>query len=138
MISQLVGGISCLPWLAIDLDRPHLSIGCTTNMGNVLRKQNANLDGDDVDFLVNNTSLDESTIRERHDEFLKEFPDGVIGQENFIFTYKAFFPEKTNAEDFSRHMFRTFDRDKDGFISFREFMLATHVLSSDRLDDKLR
>ena len=107
-------------------------------MGNKIRKQINVLRSEDVDFLVNNTNFDKPTIQTQHADFLKEFPDGVISRDDFIFTYQAFFPKKTNTEDFCRHMFRTFDRDKDGFISFREFMWAIHILSSDRFDDKLR
>ena len=44
---------------------------------------------------------------------------------------------KENLEEFCDHVFRTFDRDRNGFIDFKEFLLAIHVTSSGTPEDKL-
>ena len=51
--------------------------------------------------------------------------------------YKLFFPSG-NAEQFCDHVFRTFDTDKNGFIDFREFLLAIDVTSAGTPEEKLK
>ena len=43
-----------------------------------------------------------------------------------------------NAEQFSKHAFRTFDTDNNGTIDFTEFLLALDVTSAGSPKDKLR
>ena len=42
-----------------------------------------------------------------------------------------------NAEDFCSHVFRTFDSDDNGFIDFKEFLLAIDVTSAGSPEQKL-
>ena len=42
-----------------------------------------------------------------------------------------------NAEDFCSHVFRTFDSDNNGFIDFKEFLLAIDVTSAGSPEQKL-
>ena len=42
-----------------------------------------------------------------------------------------------NAEEFCSHVFRTFDSDNNGFIDFKEFLLAIDVTSSGSPEQKL-
>merc|ERR1711936_672426 len=42
-----------------------------------------------------------------------------------------------NAEEFCAHVFRTFDSDNNGFIDFREFLLAIDVTSAGSPEQKL-
>ena len=42
-----------------------------------------------------------------------------------------------NAKKFCEHVFRTFDTDKNGFIDFKEFLLAIDVTSSGSAEKKL-
>merc|ERR1719278_470023 len=51
--------------------------------------------------------------------------------------YKMFFPSG-NAEQFCDHVFRTFDTDKNGFIDFKEFLLAIDVTSAGTPEEKLK
>ena len=51
--------------------------------------------------------------------------------------YKLFFPSG-NAEQFCDHVFRTFDTDKNGYIDFREFLLAIDVTSAGTPEEKLK
>ena len=51
--------------------------------------------------------------------------------------YKLFFPSG-NAEQFCDHVFRTFDTDKNGFIDFKEFLLAIDVTSAGTPEEKLK
>ena len=42
-----------------------------------------------------------------------------------------------NAKKFCEHVFRTFDSDKNGFIDFKEFLLAVDVTSGTSPEKKL-
>merc|ERR1712062_479009 len=54
----------------------------------------------------------------------------------FLSIYSKCFP-KLNAKKFCEHIFRTFDSDKNGFIDFKEFLLAIDVTSSGSPEQKL-
>ena len=51
--------------------------------------------------------------------------------------YTKIFPGG-NAEKFSENVFRTFDTDKNGFIDFKEFLLAIDVTSAGTPEEKLK
>ena len=50
--------------------------------------------------------------------------------------YSQCFPSG-NARDFCDHIFRTFDTDGNGYIDFREFLLAIDITSSGTAEEKL-
>ncbi|XP_055344550.1 neuronal calcium sensor 2-like [Paramacrobiotus metropolitanus] len=91
----------------------------------------------DLEFLRNNTTFDETTIREWHAGFYRDCPDGKLSPHKFVEVYKVFFPSG-DAQAFCEHVFRTFDQDKSGFIDFKEFLLAINVTSSGTAEQKLK
>ena len=54
----------------------------------------------------------------------------------FCTRYSVFFPHHC-ADDFCRHVFRTFDLNRDGVVDFREYMLALHVITNGSEEEKL-
>ena len=50
--------------------------------------------------------------------------------------YTKCFPSG-NVNEFCDHVFRTFDTDKNGFIDFKEFLLAIDVTSTGSPEEKL-
>ena len=42
-----------------------------------------------------------------------------------------------NAKEFCQHLFRTFDKDKNGYIDFVEFMLAINITGKGTAEEKL-
>jgi len=50
--------------------------------------------------------------------------------------YSVFFPHHS-ADDFCRHVFRTFDLNQDGVVDFREYMVALHTITSGSPEEKL-
>lgn len=50
--------------------------------------------------------------------------------------YSVFFPHHC-ADDFCRHVFRTFDLNRDGVVDFREYMLAMHVINTGSDEERL-
>ena len=90
----------------------------------------------DVEFLKLNTRYDEDTIQEWYKGFMADCPEGKLNPTAFMKIYSKCFPAG-NAKEFCDHVFRTFDSDKNGFIDFKEFLLAIDVTSSGSPEEKL-
>ena len=90
----------------------------------------------DVDFLTMNTHYDEDTVLDLYKGFISDCPRGKLSPTAFIKIYSKCFPAG-NASEFCDHVFRTFDSDKNGFIDFREFLLAIDVTSAGSPEEKL-
>jgi len=95
------------------------------------------LSKEDVEFLKKHTTYDEMTIREWHRGFKQDCPDGRLTPVKFTEMYKTFFPNG-NAEEFCKHVFRLFDADQNGYIDFKEFLLAINVTSCGSAEEKLK
>merc|ERR1712134_107267 len=91
---------------------------------------------EDLEFLKAHTRYDENTIKEWYKGFKQDCPNGRLTPVKFVDMYKMFFPSG-NATEFCDHVFRTFDSDKNGFIDFKEFLLAIDVTSSGAPEEKL-
>ena len=106
-----------------------------SRMGCIKSKQG--LSQEDLEFLKTHTRYDENTIKEWYKGFKQDCPNGRLTPPKFVDMYKLFFPSG-NAEQFCDHVFRTFDTDKNGFIDFREFLLAIDVTSAGTPEEKLK
>ena len=105
-------------------------------MGSSKSKQS--LSAEDLAFLRTHTKFDEKTIKGWFKGFKQDCPDGKLTPTQFIDNYKKLFPKGTNADDFCSHIFRTFDKDKNGFVDFKEFLLTINVTSTGTADEKLK
>ena len=103
-------------------------------MGNLSSREK--LSKADLEFLKCNTQYDEDTIHEWYRGFMVDCPDGKLSRLAFIKIYSKCF-SGVNTTEFCDHVFRTFDSDKNGFIDFKEFLLAIDVTSSGCPEDKL-
>merc|ERR1712183_171456 len=108
--------------------------GAIVNMGGQSSKER--LSKADMDFLMMNTQYDEATIQEWYKGFMADCPDGRLNTNAFMKIYSKCFPGGCVSE-FCDHVFRTFDSDKNGFIDFKEFLLAIDVTSSGSREQKL-
>ena len=90
----------------------------------------------DVEFLTVNTHYDENTILDLYKGFISDCPQGRLNANAFMKIYSKCFPSG-NAKEFCDHVFRTFDSDKNGYIDFKEFLLAIDVTSSGTPEEKL-
>ena len=95
------------------------------------------LNEEDLEFLKAHTQYDFVTIESWYKSFKKDCPDGRLTPEMYIKTHKQFFPTG-NAEQFSEHIFRTFDTDKNGYLDFKEFLLAINIMSAGTPEEKLK
>jgi len=92
---------------------------------------------DDLDYLKTHTRYNEEDIKNWFKGFKQDCPNGKLTPSKFVDMYKMFFPSG-NAEEFCEHVFRTFDMDKNGYIDFKEFLLAIDVTSAGTPEEKLK
>ena len=90
-----------------------------------------------LDFLKAHTRYDENTINDWYKGFIQDCPNGQLTPAKFVNMFQMFFPSG-NAEQFCDHVFRTFDTDKNGYIDFKEFLLAIDVTSAGTAEEKLK
>ena len=67
---------------------------------------------------------------------MSDCPDGRLTPKAFMHIYSKCFPTG-NANEFCDHVFRTFDTDHNGYIDFKEFLLAIDVTSGGCPEEKL-
>ena len=77
-----------------------------------------------------------SPLQEWYKGFISDCPNGKLTPPAFVKIYSQCFPSG-NARDFCDHIFRTFDTDGNGYIDFREFLLAIDITSSGTAEEKL-
>ena len=94
------------------------------------------LDENIIDRLTKNTNYTPEQVRQWHESFLRDCPNGKLTLPQFTEVYKKFYPE-FEAEQFSGQVFRMFDTDKNGYIDFVEFILAVNINSHGDSSDKL-
>jgi len=97
----------------------------------------SSLNDEDLEFLHAHTRYDSVTIELWYESFKKDCPDGRLTPEIYIKMYKQFFPAG-NAEQFSDHIFRTLDIDGNGYLDFKEFLLAIDIMSDGTPEEKLK
>eukprot|EP00092_Neocalanus_flemingeri_P042136 GFUD01045950.1.p1 GENE.GFUD01045950.1~~GFUD01045950.1.p1 ORF type:complete len:203 (+),score=43.20 GFUD01045950.1:13-621(+) len=101
------------------------------------------LSQEDLEFLNVNTHYTEDTISEWYKGFKKDCPEGKLTPDSFMKIYFVFYKvfyncfTNENLAELCDHVFRTFDSDGNGFIDFKEFLLAMDVTSCGTPEEKL-
>ncbi|CAJ0955226.1 unnamed protein product [Ranitomeya imitator] len=83
-----------------------------------------------------NTKFTEEELCTWYQSFLKECPSGRISKTQFETIYSKFFPD-ADPKAYAQHVFRSFDANNDGTLDFKEYMIALHMTSSGKTNQKL-
>ncbi|KAM5135103.1 recoverin [Mantella aurantiaca] len=83
-----------------------------------------------------NTKFTQEELCTWYQSFLKECPSGKISEKQFEGIYSKFFPD-ADPKAYARHVFRSFDANNDGTLDFKEYMIALHMTSSGKANQKL-
>lgn len=101
---------------------------------------------DDMAFLDQNTKFNRGTINDWYKGFMVDCPDGRMDKNKMREMFNSILPKddpndsqpSSAGDQFLDQLFRIFDRDGDGTIDFKEFMIATDMSSSGDPEEKLR
>nr|XP_019918123.1 Kv channel-interacting protein 4 isoform X8 [Crassostrea gigas] len=66
-----------------------------------------------------------------------ECPTGIVNEETFKEIYAQFFPQGDSSA-YAHYVFNTFDHDRNGSLSFEEFVMGLSVLSRGTLQERLQ
>ena len=87
-------------------------------------------------YFSENTNYSIETIMAWYRGFKEDCPDGRLTPKAFMHVYGSSFLS-ANTKEFCDYVFRNFDKDGNGYIDFKEFLLAIHVTSCGSPEDKL-
>lgn len=83
-----------------------------------------------------NTKYSQDELCTWYQTFLKECPTGRITKQQFENIYAKFFPD-ADPKAYAQHVFRSFDANSDGTLDFKEYIVALHMTSSGKTNQKL-
>lgn len=83
-----------------------------------------------------NTKFSETEIVQWYENFKRQCPTEHITKEEFQDIYSKFFPD-SDAQTYSKHVFRSFDTNADGTLDFKEYIIALHMTSTGKTTRKL-
>ena len=84
----------------------------------------------DLDFLSKQTGLSVDEVKNVFAKFMANNPDGQLDKKEFVRLYDELRPEPPEIlDEISLYVFGAFDKDKNGTISFNEFMIAYALTS---------
>jgi len=89
--------------------------------------------------LCEKTGFTVAELRKHFNEFMKEYPDGVVNVNQFAQVYVKFFPNAgiNGSKKRAEEVFKQYDQNDDGTIDFREFTIALSKLSQGTIRQKL-
>jgi neuronal calcium sensor 1 len=79
----------------------------------------------DLNFLETQTGMNKKDVEAMMHKFSSKNSNGKLNKDEFIELYSSLRSEpKEQLDEIADSMFNGFDTNKDGFISFREFMVS--------------
>ena len=94
----------------------------------------------DLETLRIDTEFTDNELKEWYQWYrgiLLDMPNGRMDVEEFKKIYNRMFPSGVD-DRYAEHVFRSFDKNKDGQIDFREFVISISITSRGTLEQKLQ
>ena len=83
------------------------------------------LDKAAITRIKSSTKLTEDQIWEKHDAFARQFPMKGISQDSFRRLSRKILQDDDEVDEFTERVYKMFDADKNRFLTFEEFTVAT-------------
>ncbi len=100
-------------------------------------KAQSKLSQETLTELSQQTRFTAKDLAQWHKGFSKDCPNPAgLQKRDFVALYKQYYPFG-DATQYATFCFELYDRNKDGFLSFEEFILALDVCAKGSLDEKL-
>ncbi|KAK3096173.1 hypothetical protein FSP39_024015 [Pinctada imbricata] len=90
-----------------------------------------------LDTLCRTTKFTRKELQIMYRGFKQECPMGVVDEDTFKDIYSQFFP-LGDSGSYAHYVFNTFDQDKNGSLSFEEFVNGLSVLIRGSLHERLK
>ena len=90
----------------------------------------------DIEYLSKHTQMTKEDVQSRYDQFMIRHPDGKIPKAEFLSTIQACYSD-CDIKKLDDYVYRMYDKNKDGFVDFKEFTIVLYMLSSGSPEDKL-
>ncbi|XP_006863486.1 PREDICTED: recoverin [Chrysochloris asiatica] len=82
------------------------------------------------------TKFTEDELCAWYQSFLHGYPSGRITRQEFESVYSKFFPD-ADPKTYAQHVFRSFDTNNDGTLDFKEYVIALHMTTMGKTNQKL-
>ena len=92
---------------------------------------------DQLHQLLETTNFNKHELQRWYSKFMKDYPDGQLDKEQFREMYEKVYNKCGNINQIAEHIFRTFDKNNDGHICFKELMSSLSVTSRGTVKEKL-
>jgi len=93
---------------------------------------------EEFEQMTRTTGFSNTELHEFYEKFKADFPKGVVDKKGFKTIYAAMFPKGSGADKFADHIFRIYDVDGNGQISFQEFVATLNINTKGTAEEKLR
>ncbi|XP_067938527.1 calsenilin-like [Watersipora subatra] len=103
----------------------------------VFEKQVGRHKPESLDNLCRTTKFSKKELKTMYRGFKQECPCGIANEDTFRIIYSQFFPQGDSTA-YAHYVFNAFDKDKNGSLSFEEFVMALSMLSRGSVEDKLQ
>lgn len=102
----------------------------------IMGKHNSKLTKEELEELEELTNFNAKQLRQWYKDFVQDCPSGYMTKEEFKHIYGQFFPAGDPTR-FVDYVFNVFDIDKNGVITFKEFILAISITTRGTVEEKL-
>ncbi|XP_077351065.1 A-type potassium channel modulatory protein KCNIP2-like isoform X2 [Festucalex cinctus] len=89
-----------------------------------------------MDKLQEQTKFTKKELQVLYRGFKNECPSGVVNEENFKNIYSQFFPQG-DSSTYAHFLFEAFDTDKNGSVSFEDFVFGLSIILRGTINDRL-